>query len=188
MHLFEDTENTEPEVKEINAVVIDPPWNQTGGGKIRRGADRHYKLMKQPEIISTCKKMLSQYEVSDNAHFYIWVTNNQVPDGLNLMEELGVRYVTNVCWVKKRIGLGYYFRGQHELMLFGVKGNGAIPKSENKKLSSVIVAKARQHSRKPEESYRLVEKRTTGRILYLFSRQKPKDRWIMVGDEINKFD
>ena len=176
----------------IKTIIADPPWNQTGGGKIKRGADRHYKLMKTDECIITVADMLDSVEyenqLAENLHFYLWVTNNQVPDGLELFNKLGFTYKTNVCWVKDRFGIGYYFRGQHELMLFGVRGNGARVKTGDNGIPSVIHAKRRKHSQKPAEFYDLVERRSEGDYLYLFSRQAPRDGWHMIGDEVGKMD
>ena len=170
----------------IQTVIADPPWNQTGGGKIKRGADCHYKLMKTGECIETVGEMLEQHDLGEHLHFYLWVTNNQVPDGLRLFDELGFVYKTNVAWIKDRFGIGYYFRGQHELILFGVRGNGARVKTTNNGVPSVITAKRRKHSQKPTEFYDVVERRSEGDYLYLFSRQQPRDGWHMVGDEVGK--
>lgn len=99
-------------------IYADPPWLERGGGKVKRGADKHYSLMGVDDIINLMKRI----PVEDNAHLYLWVTNNFLKDGLKVVDELGFRYITNIVWVKDRIGLGQYFRGQHELCLFGVKG------------------------------------------------------------------
>ncbi|MCK5641183.1 MAG: hypothetical protein KAJ19_10310 [Gammaproteobacteria bacterium] len=89
-------------------IYADPPWPERGGGKIKRGADRHYPLMKVKEIISMSDFVNS---ISDeNCHLYLWVTNNYLPSGLQVMEAWGFRYITTITWVKDRIGLGQYFR------------------------------------------------------------------------------
>lgn len=165
------------------AIYADPPWNETGGGKIRRGADRHYPLMKTPDII----KYMSQIDIDDNAHLYMWVTNNYLKDGLEVMEKLGFRYVTNVVWVKDRFGLGQYFRGQHELCLFGVKGKlpykpPADPTKKRNCLPSVINAKRREHSQKPDEMYDYVEKNSYGPYLEVFARRR-RPGWDVMGNE-----
>jgi N6-adenosine-specific RNA methylase IME4 len=176
-------------------MYLDPPWAEQGAGEVKRGADRHYPLMKtreMPEAIfgSGC------WNPHPCAHMYMWVTNNFLADGLWLMDVLGFRYVTNVAWRKRRlatmkeleklvelyegdpvaalamlhqiqdmgqIGLGQYFRGGHELLLFGVrKGAKKVTqfRSGRKDLPSVLLAERGQHSSKPDETYELIEART----------------------------
>ena len=165
-------------------VLIDPPWLERGGGKTyKRGADRHYPLMGKHRMLRTiilCEHFAS---IAENSHMYLWVTNNFLADGLWLMGALHYRYVTNFCWAKKRIGLGQYFRGQHELCLFGTRGKKPTePRTERKDLPSLICAAKSTHSKKPEESYQLIENRSKGPYLELFARRK-RDGWTVWGNE-----
>ena len=121
----------------FSTVVIDPPWNERGGGRIKRGADRHYPLMKTPDIIRTVLQCPRWNQLAASAHLYLWVTNNFLQDGLRVIDALGFRYVTNFVWVKDRIGLGQYFRGRHELCLFSTRGSPTEPRSARRDLSSV---------------------------------------------------
>jgi N6-adenosine-specific RNA methylase IME4 len=101
------------------------------------------------------------------------------------MKSLGFRYVTNIVWVKDRIGLGQYARGKHELMLFGTRGvKHTSAKKQNNSLSSVIEAKRGIHSQKPEESFEWIESRSHGPYLEMFSR-KERDGWTTWGNEIS---
>jgi N6-adenosine-specific RNA methylase IME4 len=127
--------------------MLDPPWNETGGGRIRRGADRHYSLLTTNEIIQTVKESGAFIPDPEGCHLYLWATNNFLEDGLRVIRELGFRYITNIVWVKDRFGLGQYFRGQHELCLFAVKGRLM---TRNRRTSTVITERKREHSRKPE--------------------------------------
>ena len=139
----------------FKTIVIDPPWKFIGGGN--RNPDQHYDAMKLKDIIPLCKDTLDNYNIEDNAHCYIWCINMHIDKALDLMKELGFEYKTNIAWVKNSFGLGYYFRGQHELCLFGVKGKGSQVRTGHKNVSSVIKAKKRKHSQKPDEFYDLVE-------------------------------
>ena len=104
--------------KKYCTIYADPPWMERGGGRIKRGADRHYPLMKTVDI---CR--LPVWRISeDNCHLYLWATNNFLPDGLKVMDAWGFRYVTMITWMKSWISLGQYFRGMTEHCLFGVKG------------------------------------------------------------------
>ena len=170
----------------IRTIIADPPWRERGGGKIKRGADRHYPLMSTSQNIEIMKNWLDQHELSDDLHFYLWVTNNFLVDGIRAIEELGFRYITNIIWIKNSIGLGRYFRGKHEICLFATRGRGFGVITESRSIPSVFHAKKRDHSRKPEEFYELVEKRSKGKYLYMFSRSD-RPNWIMTGNEAGKY-
>lgn len=106
-------------MNKYKTIYADPPWNETGGGKIKRGADKHYPLMRTKDIIAFADEVNSYAD--DNCHLYLWVTNNHLKDGLEVMEAWGFRYVTMITWMKDRFGLGQYYRGLTEHCLFGVK-------------------------------------------------------------------
>lgn len=172
-----------------STVLLDPPWMERGGGKIKRGADKHYPLLHtrdMPEVVFGSGVWFPH----PNAHCYMWVTNNFMPDGLWLMDVLGFRYVTNVVWVKPKIGLGQYFRGQHELLLFGVKKGApktTVFRSGWKDIPSVLSAPLGKHSAKPEASYELIERRTLCpaplRRLEMFARSE-RPGWDSWGNEL----
>lgn len=141
----------------FRTLLLDPPWNETGGGKIKRGADRHYALTKTrdlPALIESSRVFLP----ADDAHLWLWSTNNKLPDALWLGAELGFTYKSNVVWAKTadphdvidnafeamrtrdtkalhecfdrlrlQIGIGQYLRGSHELLLFFTRGRGQSP-------------------------------------------------------------
>lgn len=145
-------------------MLADPPWPERGGGKIKRGADRHYGLMSVGDIVRLPVATIC----APNAHCWIWVTNNYLPAGLRAMEAWGFRYVTNVAWgkVKRKtgkvqIGIGQYLRGSHELLLFGVRGKlppqhrgTDIPASV---FCSLQLHERTKHSRKPPAIYDTIE-------------------------------
>ena len=141
-------------MKLYNIIYADPPWNESGGGKYKRGADKHYPLMKTKDIMSL------DVPSAENAHLYLWVTNNFMADGLEVMDAWGFKYKTMITWAKDRIGLGQYFRGQTEHCLFGVKG--MIPyKIENgirQQSKTIFHAPRLKHSQKPIEMINIIEK------------------------------
>jgi N6-adenosine-specific RNA methylase IME4 len=164
----------------FKCVAIDPPWMETGGGVIKRGADRHYPLMDPSSIIYTVQAA-PVWNISDSAHLWLWATNNHLPDALTVMSALGFRYVTNLCWVKDKIGLGQYLRGQHELCLFGVRGDTMMPEIRN--VPSVIHASRGRHSEKPAEAYAAIERVSPGPRLEMFARA-PRSSWTTWGNEV----
>jgi N6-adenosine-specific RNA methylase IME4 len=162
--------------KKYRTIYADPPWNEVGGGKIKRGADRHYSLMKTADI-----KMLPVQDIADDeCWLYMWVTNNYLKDGLDVMEHWGFRYITNIVWAKTSFGLGYYFRGQHEICLFGVQGK-LKPQVRNE--STLILKPKDKHSKKPTEFYDKIENVSHGPYIELFARDT-RDGWDSWGNEV----
>jgi len=163
-------------------ILVDPPWMERGGGKIKRGADRHYPLMKTKDIMA-----LPVHKIADeNCHLYIWVTNNFLIDGLKVMESWNFRYVTMITWVKDRIGLGQYFRGITEHCLFGVKGRLPYKIINNKRQQgkTVIIAPKTRHSSKPYEMKEMIEKVSYPPYIELFAREKSRN-WHTWGNEVS---
>lgn len=99
-------------MKRYEIIYADPPWAESGGGKIKRGADRHYSLMKTPEI----KALPISALAADNSHLYLWVTNNYLIDGLGVMKEWGFTYKTTITWVKDRFGLASIFAARRSIV------------------------------------------------------------------------
>lgn len=194
-----------------STIMLDPPWLERGGGKSKRGADKHYPLLPTPEILEVVAS--SPMFMADSAHMYCWVTDNFLKDGLWLMENLGFRYVRTFQWVKVkgtpkvldfetgwaveaediniRYGIGQYARGAHEMMLFGVTGKGLDPSvcTPRHDVPSVFFAPvpslhgARIHSKKPEAAYELIEARSYGPYLELFARAG-RAGWDSWGNEV----
>lgn len=165
-----------------HTIYADPPWLERGGGKIKRGADRHYPLMKTSEIIALDVASICE----DDAHLYLWVTNNFLPDGLRVMEAWGFRYVTTITWMKDRQGLGQYFRGITEHCLFGVKGHLPYKLDENGKRCQGLTgftAPRTEHSRKPEEMRDMIRRVSYGPYVELFARE-PHEGWDVWGNEV----
>lgn len=109
-----------PRPGQYGVLYPDAPWPERGGGKIKRGADRHYELASVDEIVAMFATF-GEWAAPD-AHLYAWATNNYLPAAFRCVEAAGFRYVTMVTWVKDRPGLGQYFRGKTEHCLFAVRG------------------------------------------------------------------
>lgn len=172
--------------KKYQIIYADPPWNESGGGKIKRGADRHYSLMKTKDI---CELPVQQI-ADDNCHLYLWVTNNHLQDGLDVIKDWGFDYKTAITWVKDRIGLGQYFRGQTEHCLFAVKGMIPYKIIDGKRQQAVTYFNAvrREHSQKPETMREFISKvsdRDGFHKIELFARETVQG-WDAWGNEINK--
>ncbi len=166
--------------KKYKTIYADPPWPERGGGKIKRGADRHYKLMSVEEI----KALPVQSIAAENSHLYLWVTNNYLPAGLEVMAAWGFRYTTMITWAKDKMGLGQYFRGKTEHCLFGVRGNLPYKMAGKKRMQGVtlITEKRTKHSRKPDRMKLMIMDVSYPPYMELFGRERWTG-WDVWGDE-----
>lgn len=155
-------------------IYADPPWWEVGGGRICRGAQKHYPLMKTDEI---CALPVREW-TEDNAHLYLWVTNNHLRDGFKVIEAWGFRYVTMITWAKDRFGIGQYFRGQTEHCMFAVRGvlpykvadvDGVQKRQQG---TTLVVAPRGEHSSKPAAMRGMIEKVSYGPFLEMFARDR----------------
>jgi N6-adenosine-specific RNA methylase IME4 len=103
-----------------HVLYIDSPWPEQGGGKVKRGADRHFGLMKVRDIVAM-HRTFGEWAAPD-AHLYAWATNNYLPAAFETISAAGFRFVTAVTWVKDTMGIGQYYRGRTEHCLFAVRG------------------------------------------------------------------
>lgn len=171
-------------------IMADPPWLERGSGKCKRGADKHYPLLHTRDIPGVMQAS-PLWQPADDCHLYLWVTSNHLPSGLEVMRALGFRYVSQFAWVKARegvrvqVGIGQYFRGQHELCLFGVRGDGYAVRTDARNVGSVIIAPRTRHSQKPEAAYELIERRSKGPRLEMFARTK-RGGWDAWGNAIKE--
>lgn len=171
--------------KKYRTIYIDPPWPERGGGKIKRGADRHYKLMSIKEIASLPISSLSM----PNSHLYLWATNNYLEQAYPIMRGWGFRPVTVITWGKDRFGLGQYYRGQTEHCIFGVRGKVPYKVINGKRQqgTTLILAPRTVHSRKPDEMRQNIEKVSYPPYIELFARER-HGGWDAWGNEINEED
>jgi N6-adenosine-specific RNA methylase IME4 len=189
--------------EEFSTILIDPPWPERGAGKIKRGADRHYDLLSVadiPRVILTCPL----YRPAPNAHLYFWATDNYLDRAMLIMKDIGFRYIRTLPWIKMRdefskeaalkrgavakaeaqlqIGLGQYFRGASELLLFGVRGKGKEVCTDRRDICNVIIAPRGRHSAKPVKAYERIEARSKGPYLEMFARSN-RPGWTSWGNE-----
>jgi len=166
--------------KKYKTIYADPPWPERGGGKIKRGADRHYELMTVKEIIS-----LPVFELAEeNCHLYLWATNNYLPAALEVMRAWGFVYKTCITWGKDKFGLGQYYRGQTEHCLFGVRGSLPYKVADGKRQQgkTLILAPRLEHSRKPDKMREMIERVSYPPYIELFAREQPLG-WDVWGKE-----
>ena len=168
-----------PPVPKFRTIVADPPWqkNQSAGGSYG-GAIKYYDLMSLERI----KDMPVAKIVDDNAHLYLWVTNSNIDEGLEVVKAWGFRYITMFHWIKPKLGVGNYLRNASETCIFAVRGK-LQPKCRNQ--INWLIGYPTAHSEKPREFISIVERVSPGPYLELFCRKRPAstENWYCWGNE-----
>ena len=171
----------------FSTILADPPWrfeNRTG-----KMAPEHQRLLRYPTM--TLEEILDLPVgrfAAANSHLYLWVPNALIAEGLEVMKRWGFTYKTNLVWYKIRKdhgpdgrGVGFYFRNVTELVLFGIRGNmRTLP--PGRRQVNLLSSRKREHSRKPDHFYDLIEACSPGPYLELFARH-PRRGWYQWGNE-----
>lgn len=168
---------------QYRTIYIDPPWPERGGGKIKRGADKHYGLLTVKQIMELPVQSLTH---PDGCHIYLWVTNNYLQAGLDCLAAWGFEYITTITWLKDRMGLGQYYRGLTEHCLFGVTPRRLPYKSEDGKRCQGVTGFFEDktiHSRKPIKMRQMIECVSYEPRIELFARDRFPG-WDAWGDEV----
>ena len=162
--------------RRFQTVLADPPWrfiNRTGKVAPEHRRLSRYETMTTAEI---CALPVADI-VALPAHLYLWVPNALLPEGLRVMEAWGFEYKSNIVWHKVRKdggpdgrGVGFYFRNVTELLLFGVRGKSARTLAPGRSQVNYLATRKREHSRKPDEQYAIIESCSRGPYLELFAR------------------
>lgn len=171
----------------FSTILADPPWrfsNRTG-----KVAPEHKRLGRYATMsLNEIKALPVADAAAGNAHLYLWVPNALLPEGIDVLRAWGFRYITNIVWAKRRKdggpdgrGVGFYFRNVTELLLFGVKGSMRTL-GPGRRQVNMIESRKREHSRKPDEQYRLIESCSPGPYLELFARY-PQPDWHVWGND-----
>ncbi|MBS0350788.1 MAG: S-adenosylmethionine-binding protein [Proteobacteria bacterium] len=157
-------------------ILADPPWqfqNRTGKMAPEHKRLSRYATMDFEEILNLPIKNLAE----STAHLYLWVPNALLPEGLQVMKAWGFQYKSNLVWHKIRKdggpdgrGVGFYFRNVTELVLFGVRGKNARTLAPGRSQVNFLATRKREHSRKPDELYDIIESCSSGPYLELFAR------------------
>ncbi|NVO17943.1 MAG: S-adenosylmethionine-binding protein [Rhodoplanes sp.] len=157
-------------------ILADPPWqfvNRTGKMAPEHRRLARYGTLTLPEIEALPVAALT----APVAHLYLWCPNALLPEGLAVMRAWGFAYKSNLVWHKVRKdggpdgrGVGFYFRNVTELILFGVRGKNARTLAPGRKQVNFLATRKREHSRKPDEQYALIEACSPAPYLELFAR------------------
>lgn len=172
----------------FGTILADPPWqfqNRTGKMAPEHKRLARYSTMSLQEIIELPVPLLA----ADRAHLYLWVPNALLEEGLQVMRAWGFQYKSNIVWHKIRKdggsdgrGVGFYFRNVTELVLFGVRGTAVRTLKPGRTQVNLIASRKREHSRKPDELYKIVESCSWGPYLELFARIR-REGWTVWGNQ-----
>lgn len=172
-------------------ILADPPWqfaNRTG-----KMAPEHKRLNRYTTL--TFKEIMDipvSEVCAEESHIYLWVPNALLPQGLQTMAAWGFEYKTNIIWHKIRKdggpdgrGVGFYFRNTTEMVLFGVRGK-LRTLAPGRRQVNIIKTRKREHSRKPDELYDIIEECSPGPFLELFARGT-RENWDQWGNEVEDY-
>lgn len=174
--------------RRFGTVLADPPWrfhNRTG-----KVAPEHRRLSRYGTLsFEEIAALPVARHLEEAAHCYLWVPNALLPHGLAVLEAWGFAYKTNLVWHKVRKdggsdgrGVGFYFRNVTEMVLFGVRGRNARTLAPGRRQVNLFASRKREHSRKPDEQYAIIEQCSWGPYLELFGRGA-RPGWTMWGDQ-----
>jgi N6-adenosine-specific RNA methylase IME4 len=162
--------------QKFGTILADPPWqftNRTGKVAPEHMRLARYQTMSQEEI---CSLPVSEV-AAPVSHLYMWCPNAMLPWGLQVLSAWGFEYKSNLVWHKIRAdggpdgrGVGFYFRNVTELVLFGVRGKNARTLAPGRSQVNFLATRKREHSRKPDEQYPIIESCSPGPRLEMFSR------------------
>ena len=161
--------------QKFRTVLADPPWqfqNRTGKMAPEHKRLNRYSTMTLDDILALPVPDV----LEETAHLYLWVPNALLPEGLKVLEAWGFQYKSNLVWHKIRKdggpdgrGVGFYFRNVTELILFGVRGKNARTLAPGRSQVNFLATQKREHSRKPDELYPLIESCSSGPFLEMFA-------------------
>lgn len=178
--------------KKFATILADPPWqfqNRTGKMAPEHKRLSRYSTMCLEDIVNLPVSRVAK----DTAHLYLWVPNALLPEGLRVMESWGFSYKSNIIWHKVRKdggsdgrGVGFYFRNVTEIVLFGVKGKNARTLQPGRSQVNYLATRKREHSRKPDELYDIIEACSPGPYLEMFARGA-RQKWAVWGNQATEY-
>jgi N6-adenosine-specific RNA methylase IME4 len=178
--------------RRFGTILADPPWQfQNRTGKV---APEHRRLSRYSTMtLRQIKELPIAVAAAPVSHLYLWVPNALLPEGLEVMKSWGFQYKSNLIWHKVRKdggpdgrGVGFYFRNVTEVLLFGVRGKNARTLQPGRTQVNFLATRKREHSRKPDEQYRIIEECSPGPRLELFARGN-RAGWVGWGNQADSY-
>jgi N6-adenosine-specific RNA methylase IME4 len=174
--------------RRFGTILADPPWQFTN--KTGKVAPEHKRLSRYATLtFAEIEELPITQITASKAHLYLWCPNALLPQGLSVMKAWGFVYKSNIVWHKIRKdggsdgrGVGFYFRNVTELLLFGVRGKSARTLAPGRRQVNYLATRKREHSRKPDEQYEIIEACSAGPYVELFARGLRRN-WAVWGDQ-----
>lgn len=170
--------------KKFGLIYADPPWRYGFTNSKSRAIENQYPTMSLDDICEMPVQDISE----EDCILYMWTTAPKLEEGLKVLNAWGFRYITNAIWDKQKMGRGYYFRIQHELLLVGKKGWVKPPPEQVRMRSVLSISKTSKHSEKPAIHYVLDTYHPELKKIELFARQKDMimqlNDWSVWGNEV----
>lgn len=161
---------------DFRVVLSDCPWRYGFSRSSSRRVENHYSTLSTREICAMVPPS------AKDAVLFLWATAPKLLDALEVLKAWSFTYKTHAVWDKQRVGMGYWFRGRHELLLVGTKGKPTLPIPSNR-VASIFTEKRGRHSAKPECVQAWIESAFDGPFLEMFARVA-RAGWTAVGNEI----
>lgn len=168
--------------RKFKTIYADPPWKYGNQGT-RAATDNHYPTLSVDEI---CELPIGEL-AEDQAHLHLWTTNAFIFDAKKVIEAWGFEYKSVLVWMKPQVGIGNYWRVNHEFLLLGVRGGFQFRDSDGAmqaRMRSVVEHARIGHSRKPDLFAQMIERVSFGPFIELFAR-RARAGWSSWGNEVN---
>lgn len=174
-----------PELEGLFDIIsFDPPWPYEGESKEITTYDPNGRRVANPYPEMNIEEIKNiKVPCSDNSIVFLWTTHKFLNEAFDILKNWNFEYKATLVWDKEKMGMGAWLRMQCEFCLIGIKGK---PYWDNTKYRDIIREARREHSRKPDSFFEMVENITLGRKLEYFSREK-RNGWEVFGNDINKF-
>lgn len=158
-------------------IYADPPWRYDGGVDKTREIENHYNTMSIEDICAM------EIPAEEDCVLFLWATQSQLVFAMRTIDAWGFTYKTGMVWDKMTPGMGYYWRGVHELLLLGTKGSPGAPKQDKRPVSLLRVRRC-AHSAKPPEVYSMIESMYPDKTKFELFQRVSRPGWNGMGNQI----
>lgn len=172
---------TKPKTGGVQVLLADPPWQYDFAETTNREIENQYPTATPDKIASHLEEWGP--ELADDCVLFLWATAPKLREALTVMEAWGFTYKSHAVWDKERMGMGYWFRGQHELLLVGTRGTFSPPDAERRISSVFRERRDNKHSKKPICVYDAIKGMFPNAIRFEMYQREPRDGWPGGGNE-----
>ncbi len=176
-----DREHSKKEQDEVNLIVADPPW-QYDHAKQNRAIENHYPTAPADEI-ATHLELPWVPPIAEDCVLFMWTTAPKLQEAFTVLDGWGFTYKTHAIWDKERLGMGYWFRSRHELLLVATKGKPPTPEEGDRLPSVFQIKRDNKHSKKPSAIYEAIESMFPDAVKFEMYAREQREGWVQGGNE-----